>query len=74
MSTPAPVPGPAPAPGPAPVPAAPVPTEQEEDGGMPIWAIILLVICIILICVVGTSWATTGNPFIMAELFTLMLQ
>jgi hypothetical protein len=41
---------------------------------MPVWAIILLVICGIIILIVGISWASTGNPFAMAELFTLMLQ
>jgi uncharacterized membrane protein affecting hemolysin expression len=41
---------------------------------MPVWAIILLIICVIIVLIVGISWASTGNPFAMAELFTLMLQ
>jgi hypothetical protein len=44
----------------------------EEEGGMPTWAIILLIICVIIVLIVGISWASTGNPFAMAELFKLM--
>lgn len=58
---------------PAPAPA-PVPAPAQEEGGMPAWAIILLVICVIIVLIVGISWASTGNPFAMAELFTLMLR
>ena len=52
----------------------PAPEPAQEGGGMPTWAIILLVICGIIILIVGITWASTGNPFAMAELFTLMLQ
>jgi hypothetical protein len=44
----------------------------EEGGGMPTWAIILLVICVIIVLIGGISWASSGNPFAMAELFRLM--
>jgi hypothetical protein len=33
-----------------------------------------LIICVIIVLIVGISWASTGNPFVMAELFTLMLR
>lgn len=54
--------------------ANPCPAPVQEEGGMPVWAIILLIICVIIVLIVGISWASTGNPFAMAELFTLMLQ
>ena len=56
-----------PAPAPAPVPSAPVPAPapppSEKDGGFPVWAIILIIVCAIIIILAIGGYGSTGNPF-----------